>query len=70
VYGGRRKLPAGASPALKAAIEGFNRQALHAARLTFAHPKSGKAVAFDAPLPKDLKGLLAALEKDVKENAE
>ncbi len=68
VYGGRRKLPAGASPALKSAIEGFNRQALHAARLTFAHPKSGKAVAFDAPLPKDLKGLLAALEKDVKEN--
>jgi 23S rRNA pseudouridine1911/1915/1917 synthase len=70
VYGGRRKLPAGASAALRAAIEGFNRQALHAARLTFAHPKSGKAVAFDAPLPKDLKGLLAALEKDVKENAE
>ena len=68
VYGGRRKLPAGASAALRATIEGFGRQALHAARLTFAHPKSGKAVAFDAPLPKDLKGLLAALEKDVKEN--
>jgi 23S rRNA pseudouridine1911/1915/1917 synthase len=70
VYGGRRKLPAGAGPKLKAAIEGFDRQALHAARLTFAHPKSGKAVAFDAPLPKDLKGLLAALEKDVKEDGE
>jgi 23S rRNA pseudouridine1911/1915/1917 synthase len=70
VYGGRRKLPAGAAPALKAAIEGFTRQALHAARLTFAHPKTGKPVAFDAPLPKDLKGLLAALEKDVKEGGE
>jgi 23S rRNA pseudouridine1911/1915/1917 synthase len=70
VYGGRRKLPAGASPAMKAAIEGFTRQALHAARLTFAHPKTGKPVEFDAPLPKDLKGLLAALERDLKEHGE
>ena len=42
VYGGRRRLPAGATPALMAALEGFRRQALHAARLSFAHPKSGK----------------------------
>ena len=29
----------------------FRRQALHAARLTFTHPKSGKRVAYEAPLP-------------------
>ena len=34
VYGGRPQLPAGATPALIAALEGFHRQALHAARLT------------------------------------
>ena len=43
VYGGRRKLPAGASAALMRALEGFQRQALHAARLTFTHPKIGEA---------------------------
>ncbi len=66
VYGGRRRLPAGASPALKAALEGFHRQALHAARLSFAHPKSAKPVSYSAPLPADLAGLLGALERDAR----
>ena len=39
VYGGRRKLPAGATPALVRALESFQRQALHAARLTLTHPE-------------------------------
>jgi 23S rRNA pseudouridine1911/1915/1917 synthase len=67
VYGGRRKLPAGATPALVQALESFPRQALHAARLTFTHPKSGKRVTFDAPLPGDLTGLLDVLAKDMAE---
>jgi 23S rRNA pseudouridine1911/1915/1917 synthase len=67
VYGGRRRLPAGATPALKAALEGFHRQALHAARLTFTHPKSGKQVGFEAPIPADLAGLLGAMERDAAE---
>jgi 23S rRNA pseudouridine1911/1915/1917 synthase len=67
VYGGRKRVPKGATPALLAALEGFKRQALHAARLSFTHPKSGKAVSFEAPLPKDLTGLLAALAKDAVE---
>ena len=33
VYGGRRRLPAGATPALQCGARGFRRQALHAARL-------------------------------------
>jgi len=65
VYGGRRRLPAGASPALKAALEKFKRQALHAARLTFTHPKKGGRVSYEAPLPQDLAELLGALERDV-----
>ena len=66
-YGGRRKLPAGASPELVNALQTFPRQALHAARLTLTHPKSGKRVSFDAPLPEDLAGLLDALARDFAE---
>jgi 23S rRNA pseudouridine1911/1915/1917 synthase len=67
VYGGRRRLTAGATPALIAALGAFKRQALHAARLTFVHPKSGKSVSFEAPLPADFAGLLGALERDLVE---
>jgi 23S rRNA pseudouridine1911/1915/1917 synthase len=65
VYGGRRRLPAGATPELKAALEGFHRQALHAARLTFVHPKSAKPLSFEAPLPADFRQLLDALQDDL-----
>ena len=65
VYGGRRRLPAGATPQLIAALEGFKRQALHAARLEFVHPKSGKSVSYEAPLPADFTQLLGALERDL-----
>lgn len=37
-----------------AAALGLSRQALHAARLSFAHPRDGRALRFDAPLPQDL----------------
>jgi len=67
VYGGRRRLPAGASPALKSALESFHRQALHAERLSFTHPKSGKPVTYTAPLPADLRELLGALARDLAE---
>ncbi|HEU4589506.1 MAG TPA: 23S rRNA pseudouridine(1911/1915/1917) synthase RluD [Steroidobacteraceae bacterium] len=65
VYGGRRRLPAGATPGLRAALEAFRRQALHAARLSFVHPKSGKSVSFETPLPADFANLLGALERDL-----
>ena len=67
VYGGRRRLPAGASPTLKSALESFRRQALHAERLSFTHPKSGKPVTYTAPLPADLRELLGALARDLAE---
>jgi 23S rRNA pseudouridine1911/1915/1917 synthase len=65
-YGGRRRLPAGASPELVSALEGFRRQALHAARLKLEHPVSGKEMEWEAPLPGDMAGLIRILEADAK----
>ncbi len=67
VYGGRLRLPAGASPELIEALRGFRRQALHARRLGFRHPGSGEDVAFDAGLPEDFRDLLAILARDAAE---
>jgi 23S rRNA pseudouridine1911/1915/1917 synthase len=39
----------------------FPRQALHAFRLSFLHPINGREMAFEAPLPADMEGLLHAL---------
>jgi 23S rRNA pseudouridine1911/1915/1917 synthase len=64
VYGGRRRLPAACSPELAAALGSFDRQALHAARLALAHPTSGRRLQWEAPLPEDMAGLLAALDQD------
>ena len=64
VYGGRRRLPAGCTPALLAELRAFPRQALHAARLRLAHPLSGRVLEWQAALPEDMQRLLAALKKD------
>jgi 23S rRNA pseudouridine1911/1915/1917 synthase len=61
LYGGRRQLTAGASDVQRAALAAFRRQALHAARLSFEHPVSGKPVAVESPLPKDFAVLRKAL---------
>ena len=42
----------------------FPRQALHAAALELAHPRSGKPMGWSAPLPTDMKKLLATLRRD------
>ena len=39
----------------------FRRQALHAWKLAFVHPKSGEPVSFESPMPADLEALLEAL---------
>ncbi len=41
----------------------IDRQALHAFRLGFRHPQSGKPVEFEAPLPNDIRRALSALER-------
>lgn len=40
----------------------IRRQALHAYRLEFDHPVSGKRIGFEAPLPEDFQRTLSALE--------
>jgi len=69
VYGRRLLLPRGAAPEVVAALRGFRRQALHAARLEFAHPVTGKPVAAEAPLPQDLVDLIRVLATDAREAA-
>jgi len=44
-------------------LDGFPRQALHAASLGFVHPVSGAAVRFESALPADIEGLLDALRR-------
>lgn len=66
VYGGRLKLPAGAGPELIAALRGFKRQALHATRLGLEHPRSGEPMSWEAPLPADMRALIAALRVDAE----
>lgn len=63
-YGGRRRLPRGATEELVTALEAFRRQALHAARLELEHPSTGRSVSWESPLPPDLEQLIAALEAD------
>ncbi len=46
----------------QAKLKALNRQALHAFRLAFSHPRTGKLLSFESKLPKDL----AALEKSFK----
>lgn len=63
---GRLRLPQGASPQLVAALTGFRRQALHAGRLELSHPRDGRLLELEAPLPADFAALLAALEHDAQ----
>ncbi len=42
----------------------FPRQALHARRLGFRHPRTGEPLSFETPPPADLAALLAALDAD------
>ncbi|MEX0367919.1 MAG: RluA family pseudouridine synthase [Ruegeria sp.] len=61
-YGGKRKIARGAlSETAAAAVAAFDRQALHAAILGFAHPVTGVTLRFEAKLPDDFEELLAIL---------
>jgi len=64
LYAARQRFAAGVGAAARAALAAFERQALHARRLAFTHPLSGERSSFEAPLPADLAGLLAALRDD------
>jgi 23S rRNA pseudouridine1911/1915/1917 synthase len=42
-------------------LSSLGRQALHAARITFPHPRDGRVMVVEAPLPDDMREILAAL---------
>ena len=43
-------------------VANLKRQALHAAELAFEHPKTGKKLRFESPLPDDIAAVVEALE--------
>jgi 23S rRNA pseudouridine1911/1915/1917 synthase len=59
VYGSTAKMRTIHDAVLKAQLKAFNRQALHAAHLSFLHPVSGERVVFTASLPEDMSNLCA-----------
>lgn len=63
VYGGRTRVgntDARHRAAAQQLLAGIDRQALHAATLGFAHPRTGEAMRFSSDLPGDLARTLAA----------
>jgi 23S rRNA pseudouridine1911/1915/1917 synthase len=65
VYG--RKMNAGKNSTLQL-LSSFPRQALHAAELSFVHPKKQSEVTFSAPLPADFQELVDILESNQNES--
>ena len=68
VYGGRPRLPKGASEEFITALRGFKRQALHAAQLSLFHPDTEEWMTWKAPLPQDMQDMLKSVKKDSEEN--
>lgn len=67
-YGGRARIPRGATPELAEKIRQFDRQALHAVMLKFEHPITGEELEFHAPVPDDMVAMGDALRTDIQEH--
>ncbi len=63
-YGGRMRIPAGATRELVELLREFPRQALHARRLELQHPVDERTMSWEVPLPEDMLHLLALLRED------
>lgn len=59
-YGGAFRMPA--DKRLEATLRAFQRQALHARRLTFTHPATEQEVTFESALPADMQALIDKLK--------
>jgi 23S rRNA pseudouridine1911/1915/1917 synthase len=66
VYGRRGALQ---DPVLKEYARRLNRQALHASRLAFIHPRTGARVEFVSPLPQDMREVLDRLRSGKSEKS-
>ena len=63
-YGGRLRLPKGATPELIEALRQFKRQALHARKLGVQHPDTGEYCEWEVPLPEDFRAMIKVLRED------
>lgn len=70
VYGGRLRIPKGATESLRENLAAFRRQALHAAELGLTHPLSGQEMMWQSPLPEDMRSLIDCLREDCRQAAE
>lgn len=61
LYGRKGRIAAIHDRVLKQCARRMNRQALHARRLEFTHPRTGERVQFVSPIPKDMKEVLECL---------
>jgi 23S rRNA pseudouridine1911/1915/1917 synthase len=66
VYGYASKIRTIDDNALKAQLKALDRQALHAAKLSFMHPSNDERVVFTAEMPEDMTTLCNKLRKSVK----
>jgi 23S rRNA pseudouridine1911/1915/1917 synthase len=70
VYGCRMVIPPGGDAAVTEAVRNFRRQALHARKLAFAHPRTGLPLGFERPPPADLERLIEVLRRHAAERAQ
>jgi len=66
-YGGRLRIPAGATDELSQFLRQFSRQALHARKLALNHPETGELMEWQAPLPADMIKLIQLLKDDLQQ---
>jgi len=64
LYGGRRYRGLDIPLELRARLDRFRRQALHAERLGFHHPMTGEHMSFQAPPPEDMQRVMALVLPD------
>lgn len=64
LYSGRKRVPAKISAELRASLQDFKRQALHARTLSFYHPKTEERIRVEAPIPDDIQSLINILDEN------
>jgi len=68
VYGGRFRLPKGATPEFADGLRDFKRQALHARTLGLIHPVTGEDMKWQSELPDDFTAMLALLKLNAEDD--
>ena len=66
LYGRKGRPGSIQDPLLKECVRRMSRQALHAHRLAFDHPRTGERVHFEAPLPQDIQEALEWLRSQTQ----